>query len=200
MNTPIILGYYILNYAKLRLLSFFYDFIDKYFDRSDYELIQCDTDSLYIAFSNSNLEDLIIPSMREVYKQDVNNWLPRSAPKEAALFDKREPGLFKVEWEGDKVIALNSKMYSVYNSKINKTKFSCKGVSKKNFEHPTDMYHSVLQTKQTKGGTNIGFRTKNSRISTYIQNRNSFTYYYIKRKLLDDGIHTTFLDIEPTNE
>jgi len=197
MNIPISIGFFILQYAKLRLLSFYYDFVDLYFDRMDFELVQCDTDSLYMAISDVNLDRLIKPSMLESYKKDVSNWLPRSFPPEAALFDKREPGLFKVEWEGDKIVALNSKMYSVYNSSTNKSKFSCKGVSKKNFTHPTDMYQDVLETKQTKQGANIGFRTKDSKILTYHQTRNSFTYYYIKRKVLEDGIHTTYLDISP---
>ena len=197
MNTNLSLGYFILQYAKLRLLSFYYRFIDKYFDRKDFELVQCDTDSLYIAFSSDNLDTLIKPDMRNAYANDVHNWLPRTSPPEAALFDKREPGLFKVEWEGDQIVALNSKMYSVYDSCANKTKFSCKGVSKKNFTHPTDMYKDVLETKQTKQGTNVGFRTKDSKILTYSQTRNSFTYYYIKRKVLEDGVHTTYLDIIP---
>lgn len=197
MDIPITIGYVILQNSKLRLLSYYYDFIDKYIDRSDFELIQCDTDSLYIAFSDPDINKLIKPHMREAYKLDVNNWLPRTEPADLALFDQREPGLFKVEWEGDKVIALNSKMYSVYNVNKNKTKFSCKGVSKKNFSHPTDMYQSVLTTKQSKQGSNVGFRTKDSRVLTYTQSRNSFTYLYVKRKVLDDGIHTTFIDINP---
>ena len=197
MNIPISIGFFILQYAKLRLLSFYFQFIDKYIDRSDFELVQCDTDSLYIAFSDADINKLIKPHMLDAYKADVNNWLPRSEPIELALFDQREPGLFKVEWEGDKVVALNSKMYSVYNANKNQTKFSCKGVSKKNFKHPTDMYKSVLETKQSKQGSNIGFRTKDSRVLTYTQTRNSFTYFYIKRKVLADGIHTTFLDIIP---
>ena len=37
--------------AKLRMLEFYYDFLDKYFDHQDFELIQMDTDSNYIAIS-----------------------------------------------------------------------------------------------------------------------------------------------------
>ena len=43
--------------AKLRMLEFYYDFIDKYIDRKDFELIQMDTDSLYMAPSVNLLKN-----------------------------------------------------------------------------------------------------------------------------------------------
>ena len=105
--------------------------------------------------------------------------MPRKSPPEAVIYDNRKPGLFKLEYEGHVVVALNSKMYSIYNTEKDQTKFSAKGIVKKHFTHPTEMYKSILQTKETKGGTNMGFRLKNTSILTYIQNRNSFTYYYL---------------------
>ena len=35
--------------AKLRMLEFYYDFVDKYIDQHDLELIQMDADSIYMA-------------------------------------------------------------------------------------------------------------------------------------------------------
>lgn len=198
MNTPISVGFYILNYGKLRMLQFLYNFVDKYIDRSDYELVQCDTDSFYMALSDENIYNLVKPELRDEFYKDVHNWLPRTDTIENAMFDKRVPGLFKQEMYGHCIVALNSKMYSIHNVDKDESKFSCKGVSKKNFSHPTEMYKSVLQTKETNSGSNTGFRLIKSSIMTYIQRRASFTYYYIKRLLLPDGIHTTCLDIEPT--
>ena len=37
--------------AKLRMLEFYYDFLDKYFSRQDFELCYMDTDSFYLAMS-----------------------------------------------------------------------------------------------------------------------------------------------------
>jgi len=37
--------------AKLWTLEFYYDILDRYFDRRDFELIQMDTDSNYMAVS-----------------------------------------------------------------------------------------------------------------------------------------------------
>lgn len=45
------IGFSILNYAKLSLLSFYYDFLFKYLNRNDFEFLECDTDSSYIALS-----------------------------------------------------------------------------------------------------------------------------------------------------
>jgi hypothetical protein len=55
--------------AKLRMLQFYYDFIDKYIDRADFEMCQMDTDSNYIAFSEDNIEKLIKPHMRAEYEK-----------------------------------------------------------------------------------------------------------------------------------
>lgn len=42
--------------AKLRIMQFYYDCLDKFLDRRDIELIQMDTDSLYLALSCDSLE------------------------------------------------------------------------------------------------------------------------------------------------
>jgi hypothetical protein len=34
--------------AKLRMLQFYYDFLDKYVDRSDFQYIEMDTDNAYL--------------------------------------------------------------------------------------------------------------------------------------------------------
>ena len=60
--------------------------------------------------------------------------------------DKRTPGLFKVEWEGDGIIiiiiiiiiSLCSKTYYCFED--GKDKFSCKGVNKKNNVINKDKY------------------------------------------------------------
>jgi hypothetical protein len=43
------------------MLDFYYNFIDKYIDRSDFELLEMDTDSNYFAFSENSIEKLIKP-------------------------------------------------------------------------------------------------------------------------------------------
>ena len=42
--------------AKLLMLKFYYDFLDKYFSRQDFELCYVDTDSFYLAMSGDSLD------------------------------------------------------------------------------------------------------------------------------------------------
>ena len=45
--------------AKLRILEFYHDFIDRFVNRKDYELIQMDTDRMYFALSANKLEEVV---------------------------------------------------------------------------------------------------------------------------------------------
>ena len=62
-----------------------------------------------------------------------------------------------------------------------------------------DHFKSVLLTRQSKSVENAGFITINSDsgtvIKTYTQKKIGFSYFYGKRKVLDDGVSTTHLDI-----
>ena len=100
------------------MLDFYYNFIDKYIDRSDFELLEMDTDSNYFAFSEDSIEKLIKPHMREEYEKDKYNFLPSESNElhptfkfdgkafTYAQYDKRKPGLFKVETKKYKMISL----------------------------------------------------------------------------------------------
>ena len=46
------------------MLEFYYDFLDRYVDRRDFELIQMDTDSNYMVISGDKLADIIRPERR----------------------------------------------------------------------------------------------------------------------------------------
>ena len=70
----------------------------------------------------------------------------RILPSIKRISDKRTPGLFKAEWEGQGIIGLCSKTYYCFGAN---DKFSCKGVNKKCKEINKDKYLNVLlnQTK-----------------------------------------------------
>ena len=61
---PIIVGFFILQYAKLRMLELYYNFFTRFCDVSKFEGLQMDTDSLYLAFAEKKLEDCMRPAMR----------------------------------------------------------------------------------------------------------------------------------------
>ena len=61
---PIIVGFFILQYAKLRMLELYYNFFKKFCDTEKYEELEMDTDSLFFALSEENLEDTMLPEKR----------------------------------------------------------------------------------------------------------------------------------------
>lgn len=63
INLPIQIGYFILQYAKLRMLQFYYDYMDVYVDRKYFQYCEMDTDSAYMALSGPDLASVIRPHM-----------------------------------------------------------------------------------------------------------------------------------------
>ena len=61
---PIIVGFLILQYAKLRMLELYYNFFTRFCDVNKFEEFELDTDSLYLALAEKVLEDCISPEMR----------------------------------------------------------------------------------------------------------------------------------------
>lgn len=105
INRPFETGISVYQLAKLRMLEFYYDFLDHYFDHSDFELIQMDTDSNDFAISAERLEDIVHPELCTRFEQKKKEWL---------TWDKwsgHTPGLFKLKCEGSRKIELCSKCY-----------------------------------------------------------------------------------------
>ena len=193
MNLPIQIGFFVYQYAKLRMLEFYYHCIDHFLDRSDFELLEMDTDSLYMAIAGDSVEELVKPERREEFEGVKDQWFPRNDTPEHTAYDKRTPGLFKVEWSGQGFVGLNSKTYYCWGEE--KDKYSCKGISKKNNTIKKDTYLRVLRTGESESGENRGFRVVKNRVLTYAQFRVGFSYFYPKRKVLADGVTTIPLDI-----
>ena len=59
--------------AKLRILEFWYDFLDGYFHNHHFKLIHIDTDSNYI--SADQLEDIVHPELRTKFESTEQQWL-----------------------------------------------------------------------------------------------------------------------------
>ena len=182
IRRPFQIGIAVYQLAKLRMLEFYYDFLDRYFDRKDFELIQMDTDSNYMAISGKKLEDIVKPELREEFEKQKKNWL---------AWDKwngRTPGLFKLECEGGRMIALCSKCYYI-DDRGEKKKFSTKGMSKKQNNINWHRFKTALKGSKDMA-TNRGFRMRDGNIVTYEQEKLGLSAYYDKRWVLPDGIHT----------
>ena len=78
--------------AKLRMLEFYYDFLEKYFSGQDSELCYMDTDSFYLAISGDLLDEIVKAEMKQAYEADKKNWLATDK------FSEKTPGLFKPEF------------------------------------------------------------------------------------------------------
>ena len=185
IRRPFQIGIAVYQLAKLRMLQFYYDFLDRYLDRKDFELIQMDTDSNYLAISGKKLEDIVKPEMKAEFEEQKKNWL---------AWDKwsgRTPGLFKKEFEGERMIALCSKCYYTEHQIEDgvKQKLSTKGMSKRQNEINWNRFKSALNGSKDMA-TNRGFRMRDGNMVTYEQEKLGLSAYYDKRWVLPDGIHT----------
>ena len=217
-NLPLQIGFFVYQYAKLRMLEFHYQLIDKYIDRSNYQLCEMDTDSYYMVLSTTTLEEAVRPELRQQFYEEFHHWFPSPAcdrhrqdfvecrvahqvwvPKgqccrDRAAFDKRTPGLFKLEYKGDGIVALCSKTYCCFGKNA-ETKTSAKGISKRLNLLTRDKYLQVLNTRKSGSGINKGFRSDGRSMFTCEQRRDSLSYFYIKRKVKENGSSTEPIEI-----
>ena len=75
-NQRLQLGFSVLCYAKLRMLQFLYDFLNKYIAPEDYEICSHDTDSFILSLSGCSIDHVVQPSLREAYFKERHLWLP----------------------------------------------------------------------------------------------------------------------------
>ncbi|KXJ10780.1 hypothetical protein AC249_AIPGENE21810, partial [Exaiptasia diaphana] len=94
LNLPIQVGFFVYQYANLRMLQFYYGFMNKYVNRSDFEYILMDTDSAYIAIAGESIDSLVKPELRDDFEANKHEWFPRTDTAEHRAYDKRTPGLF----------------------------------------------------------------------------------------------------------
>ena len=215
-DLPLHIGFFVYQYAKLRMLQFYYDFVARYVERPLYQYCEMDTDSAYIALAGDTIDDLVAPEHREHYFRHRSEWLPaeccdnhkddnvqtrlaglpwtatESCCVARKAFDKRTPGLFKVEWRGNGFIGLCSKTYYCFGST---DKCTTKGLNKRQNTIDKDAFLSVLTNRRSGSGVNRGFRVRDSSVMMYIQERAALTYFYPKRKVLEDGLSTAPLDL-----
>ena len=148
---PIIVGFFILEYAKLRMFELYYNFFTRLCDVNKFEALEMDTDSLYLAFAEKELEDCMRPEMRAEWQRWRSNdcvdnfiaaavaiFFPRTCCVKHKQHDKREPGLFKEEFRCTVMLCLCNKTYCCYDVTSNKPKFSSKGLNKRVLEQSGD--------------------------------------------------------------
>ena len=199
IKRPYQCGIAVYQLAKLQMLEFYYDFLDKYFSRQDFELCYMDTDSFYLAMSGDSLDEIVRPEKKQECEAEKKNWLATEK------FSERTSRLFQPEFVGTSGVWLTAKCCLVQNE-VNEDeddKYSCKGVSKKHNDLHFQRYKDVLgvflktrrdtelEEKDIDKAENVGFKVG---VVTYEQNKLGLSGYYDKRYVLADGIHTRPLD------
>ncbi|TMW68852.1 hypothetical protein Poli38472_006320 [Pythium oligandrum] len=147
LTNPIHVSIAIYQLAKLRMLQFYYDCIDYYFDRSDFQNQEMDTDSAYIAFSDPE-------AFKNLFK----------TPELKAHFEEHKMSGFLVPIRR-KTIYMTKRLlnYICYLSdETGKLKVSAKGVQQgggKNMDILTPgAFENVVKNKVSFKATNTGFR------------------------------------------
>ena len=121
-NEPIIVGFFILQYGKLRMLELYCIFFPKFCDVKKFQESELDTDSLYLALAGKELEDCIRPKMRWEWQRlqsndcvdcftanVLANFFRRNCCVKHKQHDKRKLGLFKEEFRCTEMFCLCSK-------------------------------------------------------------------------------------------
>ena len=71
---PLHIGCFVYQYAILRMLQFYYDFVDRYVECPLFQYCEMHTDSAYIALAGEGIDDLVVD--RENYFRHRSEWLP----------------------------------------------------------------------------------------------------------------------------
>ena len=124
----------------------------------------------------------------------TTNFFPRTCCTKHKKYDKQEPGLSKEEFRCTEMLCLCSKTYCCYDSNSNEYKFSSKDSNKRTLEDwgdgPMAKYRKVLNEFVNVTSTNRGFRTVHHSVATYEKTKKGQSYFYEKRIVDVDGIHT----------
>ena len=137
-----IVGLFILKYAKLRLLELYYNFFDKYCDVTKFEELELKTTLLYLALSEHDVYDCIRPAMKQEWNSlrsgdctdeflanSTTIFFSRTCCAKHKKHDRRKRGLFKEEFRCTEMTCLCSKTYCCYDSQSNKFKVSSESLN-----------------------------------------------------------------------
>lgn len=189
-NQPMQVACSIYQLAKLRMLQYYYGYLQKFFQPMHYELLQMDTDSFYMSLARHNDEDMLKEGMLEEWLAERHLWIPDDSTPERESFNRRVPGLFKDEAEGCELTALCAKSYLL--NRVNRDpKSASKGVQKRNTDLlQIDRYNQCLQESIQIAAQNQGFRVYGNTMITYSVSKVGLTPIYDKRLVCMDGVTT----------
>ena len=218
-DTPIHLGAYILNEAKLHNMRAVY-LIKRLAVKGSVNVSYTDTDSLFCCLSEMSVDDCIDESHREEWfrtirhqwfvrehcdrhfeayvdaKTNNREWKMEECCRKAHTYYTREPGLLKVEYLAKKLCALNAKTYFLEGMDEDQApKMSHKGVQR---QAAADFTFDTFCRVQDQGVAvtveNRGFRVKGSTLFTYTQKKRGLNPLDKKRSFDSETGMTTYVD------
>ena len=192
------------------MLELYYNFFKKLCDTDKYEELEMDTDSLYLDLSEENLQDVILPEKRAEWNQlrskdctddftanATVNFFPRTCCNIHKKHDKRESQVSSKKTLGvQKCCVSVAKHIVVMIKRLTSTSLAAsKWLNKRTLEEcggggPMSKYRKVLEEAVNGTPTNRGFRTIQQSVATYEQTKKGLSYFYPKRIVEEDGIHT----------
>ena len=204
---PIIVGFLCFQYPKLRMLELYYNFLTRFCNLNKFEEIEMDTDSLYLALAEKKLKECIRPEMRAEWQRLRSNdcvdsftadavakFSPKTCCVKLKQLVKRESALFKEDFRCTEMLCLCSKRYCCYDVTSNKLTFSSEALNKRVLEQsgdgPLEKCRRVLNENLNVTSKNRGFRTDNQSVAAYEQAKKDLSYFYPKRIVKSDEIHT----------
>ena len=111
IKRPYQCGIAVYQLAKLRMLEFYYDFLDKYFSRQDFELCYMDTDSFYLAMSGDSLDEIVRLKQQTNLAREHPVYLSLSLLAQGACGLLQSVTLFKMRPMKMKMINIAAKVF-----------------------------------------------------------------------------------------
>ena len=202
-DLPIHVPFLILNYAKIRMLEFTQDYLQKFTEFKLQKIILSDTDSIMLSLGRQTLTECVREDKKEEHynhctdDSHIDTILQRRCCQKHFDFDFRVPGIFKLEMTSAHcVMALSSKTYLCL-SDPEAIRISCKGAIK-TAQVVNSAYHrfkNVLENQASEYCINRGFRFTDGRMMAYTIKKAIFNYFYIKRVCNKDNFCTTPLNL-----
>ena len=141
------LDFFILQYAKQRMLELYYIFFKKFCDTDKYEEIEMDTDSLHLALSEGNFEDIILLKKRAEWDtlrskdctdnftvNDTDNLSPRTCCNVHKKHDRESRVSSKKSLDVHKCCVSVAKHIVVMISKLTSTSLAAKNSIKEHWK------------------------------------------------------------------
>ncbi len=173
-----------LDNAKFVYLNFIYNFMYKCFDMDKIHFIEGDTDSAYWAISGNPNEDFhqgfkYVIKDQEFYNAHAYTYFPKPG---AGIEDEKKLLGLAIEKEGENMIALAPKCYTIFNDDEMIIALKAKGINIKKNKLTKDNYITALN--EVVKGININLQLKDKQMSKLTIEKNALTGKLTKMKVL----------------